>query len=262
MIQKVPTGFVPASDQGYAIVAAQMPDGASLERTDAVVRKALDIIKEVPGVGHTVAVAGFSGATFTAASNAAAIFVAARVPSRSDSPSGQTADTVVAELQKRLFAIQDGFIIVIKPPTVQGLGQGGGFKLQIQDRSGVGLEVLRAAHEALIAKANQTPGLAGVFTTFSTALAPALRRYRPRQGDACSACRSVTSSRRCRSMSARPTSTTSPISAAPSRSSPRRTRRFRVDPEDLTRIKVRSTSGALVPLGSLVALKTRRVRPP
>ncbi len=83
----MPTGFVPASDQGYAIVAAQLPDGASLERTDQVVKRAVEIIRETPGVAHTVAIAGFSGATFTAASNAAAIFVPL-APSTSASGTG------------------------------------------------------------------------------------------------------------------------------------------------------------------------------
>src|SRR5262249_9174583 len=128
---------------------------------------ALEIIKDVPGVGHTVAVAGFSGATFTAASNAAAIFVPLR-PFEERLRAGQTADLIVAELQKRLFALQDGFIIVIKPPTVQALGQGGGFKMQVQDRGGIGLQALEQRTQALIAKANQTPGLVGIFTTFST----------------------------------------------------------------------------------------------
>ena len=253
MLQKVPTGFVPASDQGYAIVAAQLPDGASLERTDAVVRKALDIIKEVPGVGHTVAVAGFSGATFTAASNAAAIFVPLR-PFDERLEAKQTADSIVAELQKRLFAIQDGFIIVIKPPTVQGLGQGGGFKMQVQDRSGVGLEVLEQRTQALIAKANQTQGLVGVFTTFSTRspqLFVDVDRVKARMlgvpiGSIFQAMQVYVGSAYVNDFAyyGRAFQVIAQADAP-----------FRVDPQDLTRVRVRSTSGALVPLGSLVTLK-------
>ena len=163
---KVPTGFVPASDQGYAIVVVQLPDGASLERTDEVVKKAQQIIQSTPGAGHIIGVAGFSGATFTAASNAATLFVPFK-PFDERLAQGLTADAVVGEMQKRLFAIQEGFAFVIKPPTIQGLGQGGGFKMQVQDRGGVGLAALEQAATALIAKANQTPSLSAVFTTFS-----------------------------------------------------------------------------------------------
>ncbi len=81
---------------------------------------------------------------------------------------------MIADLQRRLFAIQDGFVIVIKPPTVQGLGQGGGFRMQVQDRSGIGLEELERRTQALIARANQTPGLVGVFHHLLASGAPQL----------------------------------------------------------------------------------------
>ena len=131
-------------------------------------RKALDIIKDVPGVGHTVARRRLLRRDLHRRLQRRRDLRAAAARSRSGSQAGQTADSIVAEIQKRLFAIQDGFIIVIKPPTVQGLGQGGGFKMQVQDRGGIGLAVLEQRTQALIAKANQTPGLVGVFTTFST----------------------------------------------------------------------------------------------
>ena len=148
---------------------SQLPDGASLERTDAVVQKAIEHDQGRARASATpIGVAGFSGATFTAASNAAAIFVPLEAVRRAAQGGARRPMSIVAEIQKRLFAIQDGFFIAIKPPTVQGLGQGGGFKMQVQDRAGVGLEELEKRTQALIAKANQTPGLVGVFTTFST----------------------------------------------------------------------------------------------
>jgi HAE1 family hydrophobic/amphiphilic exporter-1 len=254
MLAKVPTGFVPASDQGYVIVAAQLPDGASLERTDDLVKRALDIIKNVPGVGHTVAVAGFSGATFTAASNAAAIFVPL-APFETRLKAGLSADTIVADLQQRLFSLQDGFIIVIKPPTVQGLGQGGGFKMQVQDRAGVGLNVLEERAQALIAKANQAPGLIGVFTTFSTRspqLFVDVDRVKTRMlgvpiASVFQALQVYIGSAYVNDFAhfGRAFQVTAQAEGP-----------FRASPDDLARIRVRSaTSSALVPLGTLVSLR-------
>ena len=250
---RVPTGFVPASDQGYVIVAAQLPEGASLERTDAVVKRAIGIIREVPGVADTVGIAGFSGATFTAASNAAAIFVPLK-PFEERIASGRSADAVVSDLQRRLFAIQEGFVIVIKPPTVQGLGQGGGFRMQVQDRGAVGLEELERRAQALVARANQTPGLVGVFTTFSTR-APQISIEIDRTKaqilnvplqNVFQALQVYVGSAYVNDFSYLGRAFQVTVQAdAP----------FRVDPQDLVGIKVRSASGALVPLGTLVSFR-------
>ena len=250
---RVPTGFVPASDQGYVIVAAQLPEGASLERTDAVVKRAIGIIREVPGVADTVGIAGFSGATFTAASNAAAIFVPLK-PFAERIASGRSADAVVSDLQRRLFAIQEGFVIVIKPPTVQGLGQGGGFRMQVQDRGAVGLEELERRAQALVARANQTPGLVGVFTTFSTR-APQISIEIDRTKaqilnvplqNVFQALQVYVGSAYVNDFSYLGRAFQVTVQAdAP----------FRVDPQDLVGIKVRSAAGALVPLGTLVSFR-------
>jgi HAE1 family hydrophobic/amphiphilic exporter-1 len=250
---RVPTGFVPASDQGYVIVAAQLPEGASLERTDAVVKRAAEIIRQTPGVANTVAIAGFSGATFTAASNAAAIFVPL-APFAERLATGRTTAAIMQDLQRQLFAIQDGFLIVIQPPTVQGLGQGGGFRMQVQDRGGLGLEELERRTQALVARANQTPGLVGVFTTFSTR-APQLfvdiDRTKAQILDVplqavFQALQVYVGSAYVNDFSylGRAFQVTAQADGP-----------FRVDPADLINIKVRSASGALVPLGTLVSFR-------
>jgi hydrophobe/amphiphile efflux-1 (HAE1) family protein len=163
----VPGGFIPQSDQGYAIIAIQLPEGASLERTDAVVQRAAEVARAVPGVAHTVGIAGFSGASFSAASNAGAIFVIFK-PFDERAGQNQGAATVIGEIQKRLFGIQEAFSIAILPPPVPGIGQGGGFRMQVQDRGGKGLAALEGAAQQLIARAATTPELTGVFTTFNT----------------------------------------------------------------------------------------------
>jgi multidrug efflux pump len=161
----VPTGFIPAQDKGYLIVAIQLPDGASLERTDAVVRHASDVILATPGVQYTVAFAGFSGATRANAANAGAIFVGPR-PFEERVAHGPTAEQLLATLAERLGAIQDADIFVIPPPPVQGLGTSGGFKLLVQDRAGRGAQALQEATDTYVEAASHDPDVSGVFSTF------------------------------------------------------------------------------------------------
>jgi hydrophobe/amphiphile efflux-1 (HAE1) family protein len=165
--QRAPTGFIPEQDQGYLITVLQLPPGASLARTDAVVRKAAKIILETEGVIHAVPFAGLDAATFTNAPNAGAIFVP-MAPFKERAAKGLTAERVRAALQANLGAVQEAFIIVITPPPVRGIGNSGGFKLMVQDQRGRGLRALETAMQELIAAANQTPGLAGVFSLFNT----------------------------------------------------------------------------------------------
>jgi hydrophobe/amphiphile efflux-1 (HAE1) family protein len=164
---RAPTGFIPEQDQGYLITVIQLPPGSSLARTDAVVRHATDIILHTPGALHAVPFAGFDGATFTNAPNAGAIFFT-MIPMEERLKRGLTADSILAEMRKRLGVIQDAFVITIPPPPVAGLGTAGGFKMMVQDRQGQGSEALEAAVGRLTAAANQTPGLVGVFSLFST----------------------------------------------------------------------------------------------
>src|SRR6266702_481026 len=164
---RAPTGFIPQQDQGYLITVLQLPPGSSLARTDAVVRRAAKIILETEGVAHVVPFAGFDGATFTNAPNAGAIFVP-MAPFGERAAKGLSAAPMLARLRERLAVIQDAFIIVIPPPPVRGIGNAGGFKMMIQDKRGRGLPALEAATQEIVAAANQTTGLAGVFSLFNT----------------------------------------------------------------------------------------------
>jgi len=164
---RAPTGFIPEQDQGYLITVIQLPPGASLSRTDAVVREASKIILGTPGVEHTVPFAGFDAATFTNAPNAGAIFSGLK-PFDERVKQGLSANVILADLRQRLGSIQDAFIITIPPPPVNGIGNAGGFKMMVQDRQGQGPVALEKAVAGLTAAANQTPGLVGVFSLFST----------------------------------------------------------------------------------------------
>lgn len=166
MAHKVPTGFIPMQDQSYGIVVINLPDGASLQRTDEITRKASDILLKVPGIGGTVAFAGLSGATFTMDSNASAIFITfdsfeERLKKH------QTMPQIIGAAQAALSAIEDAFVIVIPPPPVQGIGNAGGFKMMIQDKNGVGLGTLMQATYGMMGMANQQPELTSVYTTYS-----------------------------------------------------------------------------------------------
>src|SRR5712672_2299656 len=163
---RAPTGFIPNQDQGYLITVLQLPPGASLARTDAVVRRTAQILRDTPGVAHAVQFAGFDGATFTNAPNAGAIF-SPLLPFPERAAKGLSADVILADMRKRLAEIQDAFITT-SPPPVRGIGTAGGFKMMVQDKRGRGLPALETATQNIVSAANQVPGLVGVFSLFNT----------------------------------------------------------------------------------------------
>ena len=164
---RAPTGFIPNQDQGYLITVVQLPPGASLARTDAVVRRIAKILRGTPGVAHVVPFAGFDGATFTNAPNAGAIF-SPLAPFQERASRGLSADRILADLRSRLAEVQDAFIITISPPPVRGIGTAGGFKMMVQDKRGRGLRSLDTATQEIVTAGNQIPGLVGVFSLFNT----------------------------------------------------------------------------------------------
>ncbi len=164
---KVPTGFIPEADQGYAIVVVQLPDGAALDRTDDIVRQATEIALQTPGVTNAVAFAGFSGATFTNASNQAVIFTTFE-SFESRQQSGLTADAIIGQLFGRMQSLREAFIIAIAPPAVRGVGTGGGFKLQLQELESSDMSRVLGSAYAIMGSASQSDKVQGVFTTFSS----------------------------------------------------------------------------------------------
>lgn len=163
--RQVPTGFIPFQDQGYLIVSVQLPAGASLYRTDAVARRVVDIALHTPGIAATVAFVGFSAATRSNSSTAAGVFTPLE-DATVRAKEGLSAGRIMADLRRRLSEIQEAEIVVIPPPPVPGIGTSGGFKMQIEDRSGLGFRALEKAAAMIVAAANQQPGLVQVFSTF------------------------------------------------------------------------------------------------
>ena len=166
--QRAPAGFIPDQNLGYLITVVQLPAGASLSRTDAVVKETIDTILKHPGVAHTAGFAGFSGATFTNAPNSGTIFVVLKTFEELEAE-GITLGQVVQDLNQQLFAIKQARIFAIAPPPVRGIGSAGGFKMYVQDTRGRGLRALEDTAKELAGKANQDEGLNRVFTFFDNA---------------------------------------------------------------------------------------------
>ena len=166
---ETPGGFIPNQDQGYLIAIVQLPPAASLSRTDAVMLQADEILRGVPGVGHTVSIVGLDLAGgFTTAPNAGVIFIPLD-PFEERLPQGLTADVITGQAQGAVSSqIDEALIYIVGPPPVSGIGSFGGWKLYVEDLRGRGIEQLQAATQAVIAAANQVPGLAAVYNTFST----------------------------------------------------------------------------------------------
>ena len=160
---QIPTGFIPEQDQGYLIAAINLPPGASLDRTDKVIKKAAAALMKVSGVKNTVAFTGMSGATFTNASNSGTIFTILK-PMQERRPVG----LILADIRKALAKIDEAFVIALQPPPVKGIGTAGGFKMMVQDRAGKGPVALEQAARALISAANQASETTGVYTFFET----------------------------------------------------------------------------------------------
>jgi HAE1 family hydrophobic/amphiphilic exporter-1 len=164
---RTPSGFIPPLDRGYFITAMTLPPGSSLERTDRTVRRAADILLARPGVAHAVAFAGFDGATFTNAPNSGVIFVTLK-PFEERVKAGLATATILNDLRGQMQALREAFVLVIPPPSVPGIGTGGGFKMYVQDRAGRGPRALEQAVGSVVGPANRTPGLVQVFTLFNT----------------------------------------------------------------------------------------------
>jgi len=160
-----PTGYVPGQDKQYLIAFAQLPDAASLDRTEAIVKEMSRIALDQPGVAHAVAFPGLSINGFTNSTNSAILFTPLDDFADRTDPS-LSAGAIAAALNQKFASINGAFIAIFPPPPVQGLGTIGGFRLQIQDRANYGYEELYKVTMQVMQKAWATPELAGVFSSY------------------------------------------------------------------------------------------------
>jgi multidrug efflux pump len=162
---KVPHGFVPTQDKQYLVAFAQLPDAATLDRTDRVIREMADIGGKEPGVDNAVQFPGLSINGFVNAPNAGIVFFPLK-PFDERKSKAEYGLTLAGTLNGKFSGIQDAFVAVFPPPPVNGLGQVGGFKLMLEDRAGLGEGALNDATQALLTKAYQTPELMGLFSSY------------------------------------------------------------------------------------------------
>jgi multidrug efflux pump len=162
---RVPLGFIPVQDMGFFLVVVQLPDGASFSRTDEVVRRVDEIARAEPGVAHTFAISGFSSVLQANQSNVGAAFV---IPEdfKDREGRGLTAQVMMNNLRQKFAAIKEARVLVLPPPPLRGLGNSGGFKIQVQDLDGAGLAALDAATKKLIDALAKEPGFTSLLTGF------------------------------------------------------------------------------------------------
>ncbi len=165
---RIPSTFLPVEDQGYFFVVVQLPDGAALERTDAVAKKVRDVLQATPGVEIVGSISGLNFLTNAAQSNSAVEF--AILKPWDERPPEQTATRVVNDVRGKLLAIPEAIALSFDPPSIPGLGTTGGFEFQVEDLTGRGASALNEAVQALLAEARKQPELNAhaLFSSFST----------------------------------------------------------------------------------------------
>jgi len=165
-LRTVPTGFVPSQDKGYLLVNVQLPDAASLDRTEEVVARLDAMVREMPGVKHAIGIAGQSALLATNGSNLGSVYVILDHFENRHSPE-LYADRIAADIRRLAYAkVPEAAVGVFGAPPVDGLGTAGGFKIMVEDRSGGGLQALAEQTDNLVARAGQEKGLVNVFTMF------------------------------------------------------------------------------------------------
>lgn len=164
--QLVPGGFIPQQDKGYLIVNAQLPDGASLQRTMEVAGRMDRMILETKGVEHTITLPGYSVFTSTNASNAVGMFVVLEPFEHRSGNKELYASRVIEKLQAKLESLQEAKIVVVGAPPIDGLASTAGMKMQVQDRNGAGPNALQGAIDNLVIAGRSDPRLVGVYSNY------------------------------------------------------------------------------------------------
>jgi multidrug efflux pump len=249
----VPTGFVPTQDKQYLVAFAQLPDAASLDRTDAVIRQMSKLALETEGVEHAIAFPGLSIAGLTNSPNSGVVFVGLK-PFESRRDPRLAAAALAGTLGQRFATIEDGFVAVFPPPPVQGLGTIGGFKLFVEDRGDHGLEALFDDTQRLLGAAGKRPELAGVFSGYQVGvpqLAADLDRTKAKTmgvgvGDVFQTMQAYLGSVYVNDFNrfGRTFQVTVQADSA-----------HRLTPEDVLALKTRNAVGQMVPLGSLLSVR-------
>jgi multidrug efflux pump len=164
--QRIPTGFIPTQDKGYLIVVATLPDGSSLERTEAVMAEMAKLAAKDDGVAHTISVPGLALFTGTNMANSGTMFLSLKPFSERAGNPQLSAPAILGRLGATYSQVQDAFVLALPAPAVDGVGNAGGFKMQIEDRRGLGFDALQDVVNNMADKASRIPGLVGLFSTY------------------------------------------------------------------------------------------------
>jgi hydrophobe/amphiphile efflux-1 (HAE1) family protein len=250
---RTPTGFIPPQDKQYLVSFAQLPDAATLDRTEAVIRRMDEIALKQPGVDHAVAFPGLSINGFTNSPNSGIVFVTLK-PFEERKSKALSAGAIAAALNQQYGGIQEAFIAVFPPPPVMGLGTIGGFRMQVEDRGGLGFEELYKQTQNLLAKGNQIPALQGLFSGYQVNVpqidAEVDREKAKSQGvsvqELFDTMQVYLGSLYVNDFNA--FGRTYPVTAQAEPG-------FRLQAEDVVRLKTRNAAGDMIPLGSFVTVK-------
>jgi multidrug efflux pump len=255
MFRVVPGGFIPAQDKQYLIGIVQLPDAASLDRTEDVVRRMSEIAMKTPGVEHAIGFPGLSANGFVSLDNAAVMFLPLKDFEERDSEE-LSAGAIAGQLQQKFAGIGDAIILVVPPPPVQGLGTTGGFKLYVQDRAARGYDDLAAVVNEVLNQARQQPELLAqaTYTTFQNSVpqlyADVDRVKAKSQGvmlsDVFGTLQSYLGSTYVNDFN-RFGRTYRVYAQAEAQ--------FRMSPEDVAELKTRNVAGSMVPLGSVANIQ-------
>jgi hydrophobe/amphiphile efflux-1 (HAE1) family protein len=252
LLVSTPKGFIPIQDRGYLVVIVQLPDGASLERTNEISQQIEAIALGVPGVDRVPTFSGFSMVTGTSSSNSAGLAPVFQ-PWSERKLHGLTSDKIAEDLRERLKVVSGATVIVATPPPVQGLGSTGGFSMRLQDTAGLGTEALAKATDDLIAAANATQGMTGVYSPFS-ARTPQVFVELDRERAEMLGVPSSQINQAIETYFGSSYINDFNLVGRTYRVTAQADLPYRVTPEDLARVKVRNDAGQMVPIASVTRL--------
>ena len=253
---KLPTGFLPVEDQGFAIVGIQLPDAASQERTRAVVDKVSAILKKTPGVANWFMIGGQSILDSSVASNAAAMYITYTPWSERTGRPGLSQEEIIGGLMGQFQQVREAMIFAFPPPAIMGLGVAGGFQMQVEDRGNVGLRELQQVIDEMVRDGNAQTGLAQLQSTFRAAV-PMIYADVDRV--------------KAKSLGVSLDSVFATLQTALGSAyvndfnkfgksyqvRVQADQKFRLEPEDIRKLEVRNMQGQMVPLGTLVKVEKR-----
>lgn len=251
---KVPTGFIPTQDMGYFLVVVQLPDASSFERTDAVVRRMDEMARNTPGVAHTFAISGYSSVLQANQPNVAAAFIIPEAFELRNGDPNKTATALMATLRQKFSVIQEARVLVLPPPPLRGLGNAGGFKLQVQDLNNNGSVALQKAVQGLTDELAKDPDFNSILPGFRASVPQYFMDIDRRQAKAMGVSLSDLNETlqvflgsayvNDFNLFGRTYQVTAQAEPA-----------FRATPESVARLRTRNSSGGMVPLGSLVKVQ-------